>query len=126
MLVRVMLCVENRQQDQTQSSSDREHDGSNSTSFIKPAFVPSQLTGMPKPTLGYERQIHEDHCYCTTGNEQRFDSFGTNMRDVPVLTLVAVAPLETGDSRDSLPITHGGIMRFSICRPRPKHGNQRG
>lgn len=41
MLVRMMLRVENRQQDETQSSSDREHDGSNSTGFIEPAFVPS-------------------------------------------------------------------------------------
>lgn len=77
-----MLGVEYGQQNETYSPSDREKNRSNSTDLVKPPFVSGKLAGMTKPTLRDETEIHEYDCYCTSRNEQRFESLSPNMGNV--------------------------------------------
>lgn len=78
----VMLGVEDGQKNKTQSPSNREKNRSNSTGLVEPPFVSGKLAGMAKPTFRKETKIHEYDCYYTACNEQRFESFGSDMGNV--------------------------------------------
>jgi hypothetical protein len=79
----VMLRVKNGQQDQTNSAGDREKNRPNRARLVESAFVPRELPGMSEPALSEQTQVHEDDSYHAADNEQRFQSFGSNVRDVP-------------------------------------------
>ena len=78
----VVLRVEDGQKNETYSPGNREKNRSNRTGLVEPSFVSSKLAGMPKPTFREETEIHEYDCYDTACDEERFETFGSNVGNV--------------------------------------------
>lgn len=83
--MRVMLGIEDRQQNQTERTSNGKENRETSTQFIEPAAVRHKLASVSKPALSQESQIQKDDGNHATRDEERFQARGTNIGDVSVI-----------------------------------------
>lgn len=121
MHIRVVHCIENRQENKPQGARNREEYGKNGAGFVKPAFVRHQLAGVSQPPFGDEREIQEYNRYYTSGDEQRFETLCANIGDVPVqLRLVSDrTQIIVNAIRNCLSLFHTRIYRRALYRPIP-------
>lgn len=75
----IMDSIVDRQQDQTQRTSDGEENGDTRAGLIPFALVGHQFACMSEPAFREKREVEEDHGDNTTGNEERLEPGGSNV-----------------------------------------------
>jgi len=83
--LRVVLGVENRQENQTECTGNGKEDREHGAYLIEPTTVRNELTGMTKPALSQEGQVEKDDGDNATSNEERLQPPRTNIGDVSVI-----------------------------------------
>lgn len=83
--LRVVLGIENGEQNQAQRTSHGEEDRETSTELIEPTAVRYKLASVTKPALSQESQVEEDNGHNATRDEERFQARGTNIGDISVI-----------------------------------------
>lgn len=85
MSLRVMLGIEDRQENQTERTGNGEENREDGAQLIEPTLVRNELAGMTKPALGQEGQVQEDDGDDAARDEERFQARGANIGDVSVI-----------------------------------------
>lgn len=85
MSLRVVLGVEDGQENQTECTGNGEEDREDGAQLVKPAPVGHKLTGMTKPALSQKGQVQEDDGDDATSDEERFQARGANVGNVSVI-----------------------------------------
>lgn len=78
----VMHSVKDGEQNQSSSSSDGKEERTDGAEFVEAALVLDQLSTVSQPPLRQEGEIEEYHRDSTSGNKERFQARGTDIRDI--------------------------------------------
>jgi hypothetical protein len=87
--LRVVLGVEDGQENQTECTGNGEEDREDGAQLVEPAPVGHELTSMTKPALSQKGQVQEDDGDDATGDEEGFQARGANVGNVSVIASVA-------------------------------------
>lgn len=83
MQVRVMLGIEDGQENQTTRSGNREENRRDRAGLVGNTLVRHELSSMSKPSFRQKCQIQKDHGDDTANDEEGLDALGANIRNVP-------------------------------------------
>lgn len=84
MHLRMVKCIEDRKQNQSRGTGNREEDRKDGACFVKLPFVGRQLLRMSQPSLCQEGQIKKDHGDHTAANKEWLQAFCAYIGNVSV------------------------------------------